>query len=127
MHLRITASLVRGKPDFKIDGKKPEDSSIKFREKSGKTEVEFKLDDKTDMDLRFDCRGPFWDAKNCKSNCPNDGDTSDQTEVLECKSDKLTVLNKNSEECTVKYKMYFTDRHGGRHCVDPEWKNGVKS
>lgn len=134
MDIKVKAKAAGGEIDWEIAGKKPKQSRIPFKKDAGETEVQFKLDDATPLGLRFDSSGPFSDQKEPDSDvvnedapCPADGSRSDQTKVLECKDDKLTVLNKNSEECIVRYKLHFRDKHGREHCVDPEFKNGVKT
>ena len=127
MDIRVIAMNGTAGVDWLIEGSPAKHSSIKFKKDDGETKVRFKLKDETGLGLRFDRQAPFWDEKNCTTGCPADGATSDQTEVLDCEDKTLTVLNRNTEECTVTYKMYFTDQQGGRHCVDPEFKNGVKT
>lgn len=134
MDIKVKAKPAGGEIDWEIAGKKPKQSRIRFKEDDGETEVQFKLDDETPLELRFDSSRPFSDQKepdcddvNEDAPCPPDGSRSDQTEVVECKDHKLTVLNRNSEACIVRYKLHFRDKDGQEHCVDPEFKNGVKT
>ena len=134
MDIKVRARESSGAIDWEIDGKNPKRSRIRFKARDGETKVRFKLDDDTDRGLRFDSSQPFSNQKEPDSDvlnedapCPPDGARSDQAEVLECSDDKLTVLNKNSEPCIVRYKLHFVDRSGEAHCVDPEFKNGVRT
>lgn len=121
----VKAMSGAGKPDWEVDGAKPNAAVTEFKQSAGQTKVHFHLHDNTGAGWGFDCREPFWDQKECADDCPPDGSRSDQSKVLACESKKLTVLNNNSETCTVKYKLNVVNDAGDRDCVDPEWKNGV--
>lgn len=121
--------IVRAEPSgsgvkWTIDGKPAKGMVHEFRKGSGKHNVHFRLVDDTELGLQFKTDAPFCDEKDPTSDCPADGASSDQSEILSCAGSNLVVLNKNTEECTVRYKLCFVDKNNTGHEVDPDWKNG---
>ena len=123
--VKVRANLGSGGIEWDIDGVRPNASQVDFKRKSGAHEVEFEFDDKTRSGLRFDCSSPFWVDENTSGSCPPPGLHTDQIEVMSCKPDKLTVVNRNEGFARMlHYQLNFVDGAGHRIHVDPEFKNG---
>lgn len=114
----------RGLIDWEIDGKKAKDSKIDFEKDSGPVTVEFKLRDATNRELRFDTADPIWVHENEQGQCPPNGATDNQIEVVSCIDDRLTLINKNRKESTLRYQLNFVDHANNSEPCDPEFKNG---
>ena len=113
--------------DWKIDGTKAKDSKIDFKKDDVDVEVKFKLEDDTNRGLRFDTRSPIWVHENEHGQCPPDGASDDQIEVLSCDDDSLKLINKNAKESTLRYQLNFVDDGNNAQPCDPEFKNGGKT
>lgn len=87
------------------------------------TPIRFHLNDTTGRQLRFDEADPIWVDR---SGCPEE--QSDDAEIpphsIQASGRTLSVLDRNSEKCTLHYALRFRDRDGGYECYDPEIKNG---
>lgn len=127
MDVTVRAESAGGGVNWTIDGHPAKGMVHNFPKDSGKHNIHYRLVDDTELGLRFDANSPFCDEKNPTSDCPANGASSDQSEVISCAGPSLVVQNKNTEECTVRYKLRFLDKNGQDHEVDPDWKNGGTS
>ena len=116
-----------GAIDWEIDGKKAKDSRIDFKKDDLDVVVKFKLDDDTDRGLRFDTQSPIWVHENEHGQCPPNGASDEQIEVLSCDGDTLELINKNAKESTLRYQLNFVDQGNNAQPCDPEFKNGGKT
>lgn len=126
MNISVTAQgSSTGPINWLINGSNAEHSVINFPAKTGPHVLHFVLDDQTGRGLRFDQSGAFWADKNLSSGCPSSGSTCDQTRVLSCTDDQLTVQNQNvGDPCTVHYQLNLLDSAGNAEGVDPIFANG---
>jgi hypothetical protein len=125
MDVKITATEGPGGVEWDIDGKKPKKSVIEFKEGTGPHTIDFKLQDKTRRNLRFDTKDPFWSHETTTGDCPSGGAMSGQTGVVDCSDNRLTVTNANSgDPCSILYQLNFIDGEATPIPVDPEFKNG---
>jgi len=89
------------------------------------TPIQFHLHDNTSRQFRFtdDALGAIWVTRD---GCPNA--KADDAEIPEDKIQRapnlLKVFNENSEECTLHYRLRFTDKNGQSESYDPDIKNG---
>lgn len=123
-NIRVEARADGGLIDWEIDGKKAKDSKIDFEKDSGPVTVEFKLQDTTGRQLRFDTTDPIWVHENDAGQCPPNRATDDQIQVQTCDDKTLTLINKNEKESTLRYQLNFVDKADQREPCDPEFKNG---
>jgi hypothetical protein len=114
----------RGLIDWEIDGMKAKDSKIEFKKGDSSVTVEFKLKDTTNRELRFDEQAPIWVHENERGQCPPEGATDAQIEIVSCGGDTLTLINRNEKECTLRYQLNFLDKANRDETCDPEFKNG---
>jgi hypothetical protein len=99
--------------------------------KRGKDEdgtlIHFHLRDETQpnrgLDFTDDIQGAMWVKR---ENCPDE--RSEDPEIppgqMDASPNLLKVFDKNSEECTLHYRLRFKDRHGNAVSYDPDIKNG---
>ena len=113
--------------DWTIDGTTAKDSKINFKKDDVDVVVKFKLDDGTSRGLRFDTQSPIWVHENEHGQCPPNGASSEQIEVLSCDDDSLMLVNKNAKESTLRYQLNFVDNGNNAQPCDPEFKNGGKT
>ena len=125
MDVKVTAKGIDGAEiDWDIDGKKPHESKIHFKEGTGPHTVKFKLHDASGRNLRFDPANPIWDHVS-ETDCPPDGSKSGQLKVVKCDDQMLTITNKNSGDAhTLHYQLNFVDDGGVAEPVDPIFHNG---
>lgn len=114
----------KGLIDWEIDGQKAKDSRIDFDKGDADVLVEFKLQDATSRKLRFDTESPIWVHENAAGECPPDGATDAQIEVVSCDDNTLKLINKNNKESTLRYQLNFVDQSNKAEPCDPELKNG---
>jgi len=113
--------------DWKIDGTKAKDSKIAFKKGDRDVVVTFKLDDETDRGLRFDIQSPIWVHENELGQCPPNGASDEQIEVVRCDDKTLELINKNAKASTLRYQLNFVDDGNKAQPCDPEFKNGGKT
>ena len=106
------------------------DIDIPRRNKGGPgTPIHFHLRDQTQpprgLDFTADQDGPIWVLRD---SCPPDGQPCEDREIptdkIERTPNLLKVFDLNSEECTLHYRLRFTDRDGRPEAYDPAIKNG---
>lgn len=92
------------------------------------TPIHFNLRDKTGRGLKFsdDGLGAIWVDR---TGCPQSQSDDPEIPPAQIKSTPklLKLLNENSEECTLHYRLRFTDRAGKPESYDPDIKNGGKA
>lgn len=101
------------------------------RPRDPETPMHFQLKDQTNPKRGFvfsDNQGAaMWVRRDC---CPPDRPRSDDSEIphteMENHRNLLKVVNINSEECTLHYRLWFRDRDGKLDSYDPEIINGGK-
>ncbi len=111
-----------GNGSIKIPERRPNDPE---------TPMHFHLRDQTDpkRGLVFsDKQGAaMWVNRDC---CPPDSPRCDDPQIphaeMETGLKLLKVVNRNSEECTLHYRLWFKDRDGKRESYDPDIINGGK-
>jgi hypothetical protein len=114
----------QGLIDWEIDGQKAKHSKIFFDKGDEDVTVEFKLKDETSRKLRFDTESPIWIHENEAGQCPPEGATDTQIEVISCDDKTLKLVNKNAKACTLRYQLNFFDKANQGETCDPEFKNG---
>ena len=125
MDVKVKATLVADNVEWTIDGKKPKQSVLTVAPKSGAVKMDFKLNDHSGRDLRFDTSDPIWILETEQDMCPGPGSTSDQISVAECDNKRLSIVNANSGAArTLHYQLNFVDGDGAPEVVDPIIKNG---
>lgn len=126
MDVKVSAKRADGGSiEWDIDGKKPKQSVLEFKEGTGGHTINFKLQDSTGRHLRFDKGDPFWAHVSEGDECPPRGASADQTRVVSCTDKELTVSNANSgDACTIHYQLNFVDEASRPEPVDPMIKNG---
>jgi len=89
------------------------------------TPIHFHLRDNTNRQFRFagDVLGAIWVTR---SGCPvsKSGDAEIPEHKFQQAPNLLKVFNENSEECTLHYRLRFTDKNGQSESYDPDIKNG---
>jgi hypothetical protein len=91
------------------------------------TPIHFHLKDDTRPARRlvFADDGPMWVRR---SSCPEAsqpcGDSQVPANKMERHNHLLKVVDNNSKECTLHYRLRFTDRAGRHVSYDPDIKNG---
>ena len=90
------------------------------------TPIHFHLRDQTQPPRGLDfADDPIWVLRD---SCPPDGQPSCDPEIpadkIERRPNLLKVLDLNSEECTLHYRLRFTDRQGRPEAYDPAIRNG---
>lgn len=91
------------------------------------TPIHFHLRDETNpsrgLDFTDDIHGAMWVQRD---SCPDE--RSEDSEIppgdMNVSPNLLKVLDKNSEECTLHYRLRFKDRAGNSESYDPDIKNG---
>jgi hypothetical protein len=112
--------------EWKINGEKAKDSQLDFPPGSGKTNIDFRLKDKTAHGLRFNPASPIWVHENNAGQCPPAGASDPQIAVVSCTDDVLTIENSNAKASRLRYQLNFLDSNNGDWRCDPEIKNGGK-
>ena len=95
------------------------------KDESG-TPIHFHLRDQTQPNRGLDfADDPIWVLRD---SCPPDGRRCEDSEIpadkIERSNNLLKVVDLNSEECTLHYRLRFTDRDGRPEAYDPAIKNG---
>lgn len=122
--VKVRASIIGSSIDWEIDGKKAKEAKLKLAKDSGAHELDFQLDDDTNLGLRFDTSDPIWVGENCPCPPPR-GINSDQISVTDCTGKSLTMLNQNSGDAReIRYQLNFIGSDGGREMCDPIIENG---
>ena len=93
------------------------------------TPIFFQLRDQTQprrgLDFTNDPDGAMWVLR---SSCPPEGAKSEDPEIPSDKMERspnlLKVFDKNSEACTLHYRLRFKDRDGNGVSYDPDLTNG---
>jgi hypothetical protein len=121
--VEFTARIDNGAVVWEVDGKAAKDHKTHVDKGASPEEIEFKLNDKTKLGLRFDCSRPLqlWEQQGC----PPVGLDSDQIEVIACSRDKVTVLDLNTgPERSLQYQLNVVGKDGKEHHCDPIITNG---
>lgn len=93
------------------------------------TPMHFHLKDETEprrgLVFTDDEEGPMWVLRD---QCPPDGQRCEDPEMpaadMKASPNLLRVFNKNSEQCTLHYRLRFKDRKGAPEDYDPDIRNG---
>jgi hypothetical protein len=93
------------------------------------TPIHFHLRDQTQpnrgLDFTDDDLGPIWVLRD---SCPPDDQRCEDPEIPADKIDRtpnlLKVVDLNSEECTLHYRLRFKDKDGRAEAYDPAIRNG---
>ena len=91
------------------------------------TPIHFHLNDETDpnrgLDFTDDIHGPMWVQRD---GCPQERSVDSELPPgqMNASPNLLRVFNKNSEECTLHYRLRFKDKDGKPESYDPDIKNG---
>jgi hypothetical protein len=90
------------------------------------TPIHFHLRDQTQPKRGLDfADDPIWVSRDC---CPPEGQPSGDPEIpadkIERRPNLLKVLDLNSEQCTLHYRLRFSDRQGRPEAYDPAIRNG---
>ena len=93
------------------------------------TTLHFHLKDETQpnrgLNFADDQQGAMWVLRD---RCPPGHEPSEDPEIPADKIERapklLKVFDRNSEECTLHYRLRFTDREGRPEAYDPAIKNG---
>ncbi|HVM39051.1 MAG TPA: hypothetical protein VM265_11780 [Sphingomicrobium sp.] len=91
------------------------------------TPIQFDLIDSTGRGLKFEAAAEhaIWSRRN---QCPDEDQPCHDSELeLSCGAPqlkRLTVLDRNTVECSVFYRLRFRDRNGKPVSYDPEIRNG---
>ena len=104
-------------------GKPAKDHKTHVKQGDPPEKIKFKLDDKTSLDLRFDCAHPIqvWE----QAGCPPKGIQSDQIEVFSCDTGQVTIRDLNTgAPRTLHYQLNVVDKNGNAHPCDPIIENG---
>ena len=124
MNVKVEAEQIGEGIEWTIDGKSPLASVHSFGRKTGPQELNFHLNDKTGLGLRFD-EDPIWVHETEEQQCPPPGISTDQIQVSSVGTGKLTIQNQNDgAPRTLHYQLNFIDGSGARRRVDPVIKNG---
>ena len=125
MDVKVKAETVSTGTSWTIDGKKPQQSVISIGAKTGSHTLDFKLNDQTDRELRFNTSDPIWVHETEDDVCPKAGISTDQVCVASCDNKRLTITDENSGIArTLHYQLNFLDTDGNAVSVDPVIKNG---
>jgi hypothetical protein len=80
--------------------------------------IDFKVKDKTGLNLRIDQNDPFHVWEN--EGCPPPGIATDQIEVVNCAADKIRIRNSNTgPERTLQYQINVVAKDGTAWPCDP--------
>lgn len=124
MNVKVKAEPAGGGIEWTIDGKKPKDSVHSFGHKTGAQTLNFHLDDRTGLGLKFD-EDPIWVHESDGHQCPPAGIDTDQLKVSSVAPGKLSIHNRNDGPArTLHYQLNFVDGSGAAQRVDPVIKNG---
>lgn len=91
------------------------------------TPIHFHLRDETQpnrgLDFTDDLHGAMWVQRD---GCPQErsADPEIPADQMNATPNLLKVFNKNSEECTLHYRLRFKDRQGNAESYDPDIRNG---
>lgn len=90
------------------------------------TPIHFNLRDQTQPNRGLDfADDPIWVLRD---RCPPDGQRCEDPEIpagqIQKTPNLLKVFDRNSEACTLHYRLRFTDRQGRPEAYDPDIKNG---
>lgn len=86
-----------------------------------KTVIEFRLQGKLGKKLDFDQADPIWVLANT---CPTTGSNDPDICLISCTADKLEILDLNSKQVDLHYRLNFVDSAGQKLNWDPIIKNG---
>jgi len=121
----VIAKIVDGRLDWSLDIKTHgNNGKIDLPAKSGAHRIKFRLEDKTDLNLRFDASGPIF-ASSETGQCPRSLAT-DQIMVDSCDDDELEIIDWNyGAEMDLRYQLNFMNRIGEpQEPLDPIIRNG---
>ena len=125
MDVKVKAETTSTGTSWTIDGKKPRESVIAIGAKSGPHTLDFKLNDQTNLGLRFNTCDPIWVHETEDDECPGAGISTDQICVASCDNKRLSITDANSGIArTLHYQLNFLDTKGNAVTVDPVIKNG---
>jgi len=91
------------------------------------TAIHFNLHDHTGRSFEFadDIHGAIWVDR---TGCPHAkcADAEIPENKIQRTPTLLKIFNENSEDCTLHYRLRFTDKNGQTDSYDPDIKNGGK-
>lgn len=105
------------------NGKPAKDHMTHVAKGSPPEEINFKLKDKTNLDLRFDCSFPVqvWE----QNGCPPAKLDSDQIQVISCNRDGVSIVDLNTgPPRKLHYQLNVIGKDGAEHPCDPIIDNG---
>jgi hypothetical protein len=105
------------------DGKPAKEHKTHVDKGAPPEKIDFRLKDKTGLGLAFDSVSPIhaWEQEGC----PPSGLETDQIEVKDCKSGRLTIVDRNTgPERTIHYQLNVVAQDGSSHPCDPIIQNG---
>jgi hypothetical protein len=105
------------------DGKPAKEHKTHVDKGAPPEKIDFRLKDKTGLGLAFDSVSPIhaWEQEGC----PPSGLETDQIEVKDCKSGRLTIVDRNTgPERTIHYQLNVVAQDGSSHHCDPIIQNG---
>ena len=108
------------------DGKPAKDHKVAIAHGAPLDQIEIRIkSDKSakDLGLCIDTSAPFQVAQD-NGQCPPQGINTDQIELVGCDSDSVTISNKNSYACTLRYQVNVVDKDGNPCPCDPIIQNG---
>jgi hypothetical protein len=96
------------------------------------TAMQFHLIDETrppkNLDFTDDSEGAMWVKRD---SCPPEHERCEDPQIpaseMRRTPNLLQAFNKNSEQCTLHYRLRFKDRAGNAHSYDPDITNGGTS
>lgn len=88
------------------------------------TPIHFQFHDSTGRGFNF-ADDAIWVTRNGCPNSPS-GDPEIPGSKIQRSPNLLKVFNENSEECTLHYRLRFTDKDGKSDSYDPDITNGGK-
>jgi hypothetical protein len=121
----VVAKVVDGQLTYTLDIKSHgSNGKIDLPAKSGAHKIKFRLEDDTNLNLRFDAGGPIF-ASTDTSQCPSKLDT-EQIMVDSCDDDELEIVDWNyGQTIDIRYQLNFMNKTGvPQEPLDPIIRNG---
>jgi hypothetical protein len=131
----IVANLVNGVVEFEMEEGNQYTEMLIFNKTKDKLPkgdeylINFTLDDNTGKGLKFRQASPIYIGKGSDKHVPkcpkngNVGSSNDFTIVQPVTDSKLSVQNKDNDECFYKFALNFVDAAGAPHMYDPIFGN----